>query len=266
LDLKYIAETWQKETISRTKFASSRYSSSMMSAQTTQPTAPARATVTLRATRVWDLPTRIFHWALVACIAGSFITVNMGGDWMQWHFKFGYAVLSLLLFRVVWGFIGGRWSRFASFIYAPSTIVAYFKGHGKPEQSVGHNPMGSASVFAILGILLLQVASGLFSDDEISNQGPLYKFVTDVWVSRATWYHKEVGSNIVIALVVLHIAAIFYYLYKKKDNLIRPMLQGDKLLTIEAPASRDDAASRAVAAVVFALCAGLVWWIVSLGA
>ena len=238
----------------------------MTTAQTTQPAASGRAPTTPRATRVWDLPTRLFHWALVLCIGGSFITVNLGGDWMQWHFKFGYSVLSLLLFRLVWGFVGGRWSRFASFIYAPSTVVAYFKGHGTPEQSVGHNPMGSASVFAILGILLLQVVSGLFSDDEISNQGPLYKFVSAARVSTATWYHKEVGSTVVFALVALHIAAIFYYLHKKKDNLIRPMLQGDKLLTIEAPASRDDAVSRALAAVVFALCAALVWWIVSLGA
>ncbi len=237
-----------------------------MTPQTTPPNAPAHPPYVQHATRVWDLPTRIFHWSLVVCIACLLITVNIGGDWMQWHFKFGYAVLSLLLFRVVWGFVGGRWSRFASFIYAPSTIVAYYKGRGTPEQSIGHNPMGSASVFAILGILLLQVASGLFSDDEISNQGPLTKFVSAARISTATWYHKEVGSNIVIALIVLHIAAIFYYLYKKKDNLIQPMLQGDKLLTIEAPASRDDAASRAVAAVVFALCAALVWWIVSLGA
>jgi cytochrome b len=238
----------------------------MMPHQTTLSAAPARPPATPHATRVWDLPTRIFHWALVVCIAALFITVNLGGEWIQWHFKFGYTVLSLLLFRLVWGFIGGRWSRFASFIYAPSTIVAYFKGRGKPEQSVGHNPMGAASVFAILGILVLQVASGLFSDDEISNQGPLYKFVSAARVSTATWYHKEVGSNIVIALIVLHIAAIFYYLYKKKDNLIQPMLQGDKVLHIEVPASRDDAASRAVAAVIFALCASLVWWIVSLGA
>ena len=233
---------------------------------TAQPTTPAHLPAKHRATRVWDLPTRIFHWALVVCIAGSFITVNLGGNWMPWHFKFGFAVLTLLLFRLVWGFVGGRWSRFASFIYAPSAVLAYFKGHGKPEQSVGHNPMGAASVFAILGILLLQVASGLFSDDEISNQGPLYKFISAARVSTATWYHKELGNKIVAALIALHIAAIFYYLYKKKDNLIQPMWQGDKLLTIVVPASRDDAASRAVAAVVFALCALLVWWIVSLGA
>lgn len=219
----------------------------------------------LRTVRVWDLPTRIFHWSLVVCVAGLFITVNIGGNWMQWHFRFGYAVLTLLLFRIVWGFVGGRWSRFASFIYAPSTIVAYFKGQGRPEHTVGHNPLGAGSVFAILGILLLQVASGLFSDDEIANQGPLYTLVSSAWVSTATWFHKEVGSNVVIALIVLHIAAILFYFYKKKDNLIGPMVGGDKALAIEVAPSRDDAMSRAVAAVVLALCAALVWWVVKLG-
>jgi cytochrome b len=219
----------------------------------------------LRTVRVWDLPTRIFHWSLVVCVAGLFITVNIGGEWIQWHFKLGYAVLTLLLFRIVWGFIGGRWSRFVSFIYAPSTIAAYFKGQGKPEHSVGHNPMGAGSVFAILAILLMQVASGLFSDDEIANQGPLYTLVSSAWVSTATWYHKEVGSNIVIALVVLHIAAILFYFFKKKDNLITPMVSGDKALDIQVAPSRDDAVSRAVAALVLALCAAMVWWVVKLG-
>ncbi len=219
----------------------------------------------LRAVRVWDLPTRIFHWSLVVCVAGLFITVNIGGDWIQWHFKLGYAVLTLLLFRIVWGFVGGRWSRFVSFIYAPSTIVAYFKGRGKPEHSVGHNPMGAGSVFAILIILLLQVASGLFSDDEIANQGPLYTLVSSAWVSTATWYHKEVGSNIVIALVVLHIAAILFYFFKKKDNLITPMVSGDKALDIQVAPSRDDAVSRTVAALVLVLCAATVWAVVKLG-
>jgi cytochrome b len=219
----------------------------------------------LRTVRVWDLPTRVFHWCLVVCVAGLFITVNIGGNWMQWHFRFGYAVLTLLLFRIIWGFVGGRWSRFVSFIYAPSTIVAYFKGQDKPEHSVGHNPMGAGSVFALLGILLLQVASGLFSDDEIANQGPLYTLVSSAWVNTATWYHKEVGSNILIALMVLHVVAIVFYLYKKKDNLIRPMLNGDKELAHSIAPSRDDAVSRAVAALVLALCAGIVWWVVKLG-
>jgi cytochrome b len=231
----------------------------------TRPT-PAAQTASFRyPTRVWDLPTRIFHWALLACILGLFITVNLGGEWMQWHFRLGYAVMTLLLFRIIWGFVGGRWSRFASFVYAPSTILAYYKGHGKPEHSVGHNPAGAGSVFAMLGFLLLQVASGLFSDDDASNTGPLTKYVSNARVSLATWYHKEVGSKVLIALIVLHVGAVLFYLYRKKENLVQPMLHGDKHLAHPAEPSRDDAASRAVAAVLLALCAGGVWWVVRLG-
>jgi cytochrome b len=244
-------------------FCRMRYPSQQLFTQATMtPTSTAQAT---RATRVWDLPTRIFHWSLLACIAGLFITVNIGGNWMQWHFRFGYAVLTLLLFRIVWGLVGGRWSRFATFIYAPSTILAYFKGQGKPEHSVGHNPMGAASVFGMLGFLILQVGSGLFSDDDIAFQGPLAKFVSSARVSTATWYHKEVGSKVLVALIVLHVAAIVFYLYKKKENLIRPMLDGDKHLAVPVTPSRDDAASRAAACAVLAACAAAVWWVVKLG-
>ena len=218
-----------------------------------------------RTTRVWDLPTRIFHWSLLACFIGLVVTVNLGGNWMAWHFRFGYTVLSLLLFRIVWGLIGGRWSRFASFIYAPSSVIDYIKGRSKPEHSVGHNPLGSGSVFALLGVLLLQVTSGLFSDDDIAFQGPFAKFVSNLRVGQATWYHKDVGAKVLFVLVGLHVVVIFYYLFKKKDNLIRPMVSGDKQLTITVQPSRDDASSRSVALLVFALCAGGVWWLVGLG-
>jgi cytochrome b len=216
--------------------------------------------------RIWDLPTRIFHWALVVCIAGSFITVNLGGNMMPWHFRFGYCVFALLLFRVVWGLVGGRWSRFVSFIYGPSAILDYIQGRGKPEHQVGHNPLGAGSVFALLGFLLLQVASGLLSDDDIAYAGPLTKFVSNAKVSLATWYHKEIGSTVLVVLVLLHVAVIFFYLYKKKENLIHPMIHGNKKLVISVQPSRDDRASRAVAALVLGVCAALVWWVVRLGA
>lgn len=208
--------------------------------------------------RVWDLPTRIFHWALVLLIIGLVATGLIGGNAMVWHMRFGFAVLSLLLFRLVWGLIGGRWSRFASFIYAPGTILAYLKGAGKPEHSVGHNPLGAGSVFAMLLFLLAQVGSGLVSDDDIATSGPLSKFVSNAVVSAATSYHKNVGKFVLLALVMLHVAAIVFYLMKKKENLIAPMIHGDKALDQPLPASRDNASSRALAAVVFAACAGLV--------
>ncbi len=209
-------------------------------------------------TRVWDLPTRIFHWSLVICIIALVTTGLIGGNAMLWHMRFGFTVLSLLLFRIVWGLLGGRWSRFASFIYAPGTVLAYLKGAGKPEHSVGHNPLGAGSVFAMLLILLAQVGTGLFSDDDIATSGPLSKFVSNAIVAAATSYHKNIGKYILLGLVVLHIAAIVFYLMKKKENLIAPMIHGDKFLEHPLPASRDDAGSRMLAAVVFGACAGLV--------
>src|SRR5512133_1633527 len=103
--------------------------------------------------RVWDLPTRCFHWALVLCLVALLTTAQIGGDAMAWHFRSGYAVLSLLLFRLIWGVVGGKWSRFSSFLYAPAAVLAYLQGRGRPEHSIGHNPLGAASVFALLGFL-----------------------------------------------------------------------------------------------------------------
>ncbi len=215
--------------------------------------------------RVWDLPTRIFHWALVACVVASAITGYIGGTVMVWHFRCGYAVFSLLLFRILWGLVGGRWSRFASFIYSPASLVNYLRGRGRPEHSVGHNPLGAGSVFALLGFLGAQVATGLLSDDEIAFAGPLTPFVSNATVSQATSYHKQIGQWVLIALVVLHVLAILFYLWKKKDNLIKPMILGDKQLAAPQPSSRDDALSRIGAVVLFGLCAALVAWLVALG-
>ena len=214
--------------------------------------------------RVWDLPTRVFHWALVLCIVGLVITGEIGADVLPWHFRLGYTVLSLLLFRLVWGFVGGRWSRFASFVHRPSTVLAYLRGQGRPEHAVGHNPLGAGSVLAMLFFLLAQVSSGMFSDDEIAFSGPLTKFVSNAAVKLATTYHADIGKVILIALVLLHIAAIVFYRVKKQENLVPAMLHGDRELDIPMEPSRDDLRSRALAAIVFAVCAGLVVWGVQL--
>ncbi|MEO6292896.1 MAG: cytochrome b/b6 domain-containing protein [Burkholderiaceae bacterium] len=219
----------------------------------------------MKHTRVWDLPTRVFHWALVICVVGLVVTGSAGGNAMVWHFRLGYAMFTLLLFRLVWGIIGGKWSRFASFIYAPSTLIQYIKGRGHAHHAVGHNPLGALSVFALLTFLLFQVATGLISDDEIAASGPLTKFVTNATVSLASSYHSAVGKRFIIGLVLLHVIAILFYLFKKRENLIKPMIHGDKVLAHDIPASRDDAASRVTAVVVFSLCASLVYGLVSLG-
>ncbi len=220
---------------------------------------------TLKKVRVWDLPTRIFHWALVAGVLGLAISGTLGGNAMIWHFRFGYAVLTLLLFRIVWGLVGGRWSRFGAFIYSPQSVYNYLKGRGKAEHSVGHSPIGAGSVFAMLGILLAQAGTGLLSDDEIAFAGPLTSLVSNATVSLATNYHKNIGKWIVLALVLLHVAAIVFYLWRK-HNLVGAMLHGDKEMVARVAPSRDDAASRTAALVVLAACAGVVYWISTLAA
>lgn len=213
--------------------------------------------------RIWDAPTRLFHWLLVICFTGLLITANLGGSAMVWHFRLGYTVFSLLLFRFFWGFLGGYWSRFATFVYSPSAMLHYIKGHSEPQQSVGHNPLGALSVFALLAFLSFQVASGLMSDDEISAAGPLTRFVSGDWVTFATFYHKEIGKLVLLFLVATHLTAIGYYFFSKKDNLVSPMLKGDKTLSFNVPKSSDTSSDRAKAAFIFIVCAAFVTGLVS---
>lgn len=215
--------------------------------------------------RVWDLPTRVFHWLLALAVIGLLATGYIGGGAMPWHARLGYTVFALLLFRIVWGFAGGRWSQFRSFLFAPRSVLAYVGGRAHPDHLVGHNPLGAGSVFAMLLVLAAQVGTGLVADDEIGFTGPLNRFVSSARGLSATWYHKEVGQLLVIALVLLHLAAIAWYVVKKRQVLVRPMIAGDKELPTPAPSSRDDLASRVVALAVVAACAGLVAWIVNLG-
>lgn len=219
----------------------------------------------LRDTRVWDLPTRFFHWALAFCVICLLITGLLGGNAMPWHFRFGYCVLTLLMFRIIWGFVGGTWSRFSSFIFAPKHVINYLKGKREPLHEVGHNPLGGLSVLAMLSFLLAQVATGLISDDEISAAGPLTRFVANATVQQASNYHVNIGKIILILLVVTHLLAIVFYLLKKRENLIKPMLHGDKVLPHDVLATRDTTSSRFMALLILAVCAAAVYWLVNLG-
>jgi cytochrome b len=218
--------------------------------------------VASRALRVWDLPTRLFHWVLVVAVIGLAVTGLKGGDAMVWHFRLGYVVGSLLVFRVVWGVLGGYYSRFTSFMYGPSAVLDYVAGRASAVQRVGHNPLGAFSVLAMLALLLLQVTTGLFSDDEIAFAGPLTKFVSGAWVGLATWYHKAVGKWLLLGLVLAHVGAVMYYLHVKRENLVRPMFSGDKQVDDPSlPVSADGAGRRGLALVVFLLACGLFYWV-----
>ncbi len=214
--------------------------------------------------RVWDLPTRFFHWSLAVCVAGLFITAELGGSAMVWHFRFGFTVLTLLIFRLVWGLIGGHWSRWAQLPLRPTQVIAYLKGRLATDHWVGHNPLGSWSVLALLFMLALQVTSGLISDDEIANAGPLSFWVPGRWVSWATSWHKDWGQSLIVLLVALHLAALIWYRFKKKRSLVPAMVHGDKSVSHAATPSRDEPAQRLMALVVFLLSAGAVYGLVSI--
>ena len=209
--------------------------------------------------RVWDLPTRVFHWTLAALVVGSFATVKVGGNLMVWHERLGYAALALVLFRVVWGFVGGRYARFASFVRGPGRVLGYLRGAVAP--SPGHNPLGALSVLGLLAAVGFQAASGLFTNDDIAFEGPLARHVSGATSSLLTTLHRY-NEKVILALVALHVAAILYYRFAKRKDLVRPMLDGDARFESPFPASRDDAALRARAVAVAAACAAAVYWLV----
>src|SRR5438034_4108859 len=140
--------------------------------------------------RVWDLPTRVFHWTLLACVSGAVVSAQIGGNWMEWHVRFGAATAGLLAFRVVWGFIGPRYARFRSFVRAPGTVLADLFKRGS-ERHAGHSPSGGASVLALLGVLGALVFSGLLSSDAISTEGALVRYASESTVTLATSLHHK---------------------------------------------------------------------------
>lgn len=175
--------------------------------------------------RVWDLPTRLFHWALVVCVAGAFVSAQIGGNAMVWHGRCGLAVLGLLVFRIVWGFVGSTYARFAQFVRGPAAIKAYLRGEWQGE---GHNPLGALSVLALLGTLTLLVATGLFANDDIAFEGPLYSLVGKDVSDRLVGLHRLI-EPVIILLVVAHLGAIAYYVRVKKQALVMPMITGWKV-------------------------------------
>jgi cytochrome b len=178
---------------------------------------------------VWDLPTRLFHWLLVIFVIISFVTGNIGGNAMQYHEWSGFAILALLLFRLVWGFVGGRESRFVTFVYGPSAVTSYARILLSRSSVVylGHNPLGGWSIIALLFTLLVQAATGLFANDDIVTEGPLFDWVGKATSNWLTWVHK-LNQQVIITLVSVHVLAVLFYFFYKRQNLVLPMITGVK--------------------------------------
>ena len=221
-------------------------------------------TLSLHRIRIWDLPTRGFHILLALCVAGLIATGEIGA--MQLHFWLGYAVLTLVLFRLVWGFVGGHWSRFINFVPTPSKLRAYLQAVRAQQapHSVGHNPLGALSVLGMLSLLLLQVFSGFFSDDEIANTGPWAALVPANWVEFATEYHSDIGKVLLLVFITLHVGTVLYYKRFKNEDLISPMLHGDKVLPNDTHDSRDTFTSRLFALSILCASAYAVYRLVNM--
>lgn len=213
--------------------------------------------------RIWDSPVRIFHWSLALLFFISWISAEIGGIAMQYHMWSGYTILGLVLFRILWGIVGSETARFSHFMRGPVAALAYARAWFKPgyRAPLGHNPLGGWSVAALLLTLAFQALTGLFSNDDIANEGPLYHLVSKATSDLFSILHS--GSfNVLLALVALHIAVIAVYLLKHRENLVKPMLTGDKLVDEDIHQPRQSSVWLAV--VLALVLAGLVYGIVNL--
>lgn len=182
--------------------------------------------------QVWDLPLRLFHWLLALAVAAAIITGELGGGLIDWHSRIGVLILGLLVFRIIWGFIGTTHARFSSFFPTPAKITAYLRGQW---QGYGHNPLGALAVFALLGVLAALVGLGLFANDDIAFHGPLFELVDKSASDSLTGWHARI-FNILAVLAGLHLTAIIFYVRVKKQNLVIPMLTGKKAVPKEQAA------------------------------
>jgi cytochrome b len=178
---------------------------------------------------VWDLPLRLVHWSLVVSFIGAFVTNRLGVAWFDWHVRFGYAVLALVVFRVMWGFVGAKHARFANFVRSPAMTLSYARRlvRGDVPSYVGHNPLGALMVVALLLGLGTQAGVGLFANDEIFNSGPLAGMVTKETSLALTSLHRR-GFYLLAIAAVVHVAAVLVHVLVKRENIVRAMITGTK--------------------------------------
>jgi cytochrome b len=184
--------------------------------------------------QLWDAPLRVFHWALLASVGTAIVTGKLGGDWMAVHGKAGIVTAGLLGFRLVWGLIGSDTSRFAHFFPTPGRILSYLRGQWR---GIGHNPLGALSVFALLGLLTVQTATGLVGNDDIAFTGPLVDWVQEAVSLKATGWHRQLAV-VLYVLLGLHVAAIGFYAAVKKQRLVPAMVTGQKDIPADLPPPR----------------------------
>jgi cytochrome b len=215
------------------------------------------------AVTVWDWPVRAVHWAMVVLLVTLIITGELGGNALQWHMRAGAAMLALLLFRIAWGFAGTRHARFAHFLRAPRAVWAYASNvsHGAYQRSVGHNPLGGWSIVLMLTLLLAQVTTGLFANDQVATDAPLARFISEDLSNAMAWFHRR-NLWVLIGVVILHIGAVLYFRFALKTDLIGPMIDGVNFLPAHAAVPAEPPRGwRAFA--LLAVCGGIAVFIVT---
>ncbi len=215
-----------------------------------------------RVVLVWDVPVRLGHWLVAMLVAAAYATWRL--NWMVWHGRIGYALLALLLFRLLWGFFGGETARFSRFLASPKAVVQHLKYAllREPDHQVGHNPAGGWMVLLLLALLLAETLSGLYVANDIADVGPLTAIVP-AWLANAIEASHAFVWEALFAAITLHVLAIFGYAAVKGQNLVLPMIAGTKALPESVPAPRAASAARAVvlfagSAAVAALLANLM--------
>lgn len=214
--------------------------------------------------RVWDVPVRLFHWLLLALLGFSWWSGEQGGSWMEYHGWSGYAILTLLLFRIAWGFVGSDSARFAHFVRSPRVSYAYFRSvlQRQPKAYLGHNPLGGWMILSLLLVLLVQAITGLFGNDDNDFEAPFSHWVHHSTSSLITALHSY-NFDLLLGLIGLHVAAVFTHQLLRRDDMIKAMFTGAKTTLTGGTAGRMASTWRAL--VLLGLMAALVYALLWIG-
>ena len=233
-----------------------------MAQQVRRPTGPPKPRVPMLLMRVWDGPTRLFHWAIVLLVLTSYVSVQ--AEWMKVHYWSGYTMLTLLLFRLVWGFAGSETSRFGKFLRSPAAGLAHLAAfrQREPDREIGHNAAGGWMVLVMLLALAVQASTGLFAGDPIEGGGPFVEQVARTTQKLLNRVH-HFNFNIILGLIALHILSILAYAAIKRHDLVRPMVTGKKRLPANTRQPRF--ANPLLALLILAGAAICVWALIRFG-
>jgi len=220
--------------------------------------------VAKKTVKIWDLPVRVFHWSLVILFIAAYVTNYLGPSYFNYHLWCGYAVIVLVSFRIIWGVIGTYHARFVNFLRDPFSTARYAFNflRKKDEHHLGHNPLGAVMVIILLAAILVQAITGLFTNDEIFNLGPLYAYVSDELSLELTSLHRQLFYWI-LGAIGLHIAAVLFHVFFKRDNIIKAMFTGTKDVH-DAKDVRPIKSSRIWLAIIIVVILALILaWIIS---